>query len=411
MKRSSATVVSIVKCVKNCAVRKILVLIVIYLAFISLGLPDSILGAAWPAMYGRLQVPAHFAGVIYMIIAGGTVVSSLWSAPLINRFGVARVTTISVVLTGLALLGFSYSGRFLYLCLLAIPLGLGGGCVDAALNNYVALHYKARHMNWLHCFWGIGAAAGPLIMGYYLAAGDPWNSGYQTIGSIQLSLALLLLLSIPFWIDPNRKSSAGGPAKTSVFSKRVWQTPGLKEALLTFFLYCTIEATFGLWGASYLVFERGFDATRAARLTAFYYGGITAGRFLTGFLTRRFNNRQLVYMGQGFIALGIILLALPWRPTLMAGFVVVGLGCAPVFPSLLHETPRNFGETFAPVSMGLQMAAAYVGITAMPFLFGLFAAEVGYRYLPVFILITLVAMGYAHVQLNRKVYHRKHATL
>ncbi len=352
-------------------------------------------------MYKSLAVPIHFAGVISMIVAGGTVISSLFSARLIERFGVATITTLSVFLTALALLGFSYSESFLFLCLLAIPLGLGAGCVDAALNNYVALHYQARHMNWLHCFWGVGAAIGPVIMSRYLAVGDSWTRGYHTVGWIQIGLVVILFFSIPFWIKKQEEQEAESEAKLSF--QKLLAIPGLSQVLLVFFLYCTIEATFGLWGASYLVLVRQYEPEKAAALVSTYFIGITFGRFVAGFVTARLTNQQLVYLGQGLILLGLIFLFLPVNATVLPGFFLVGLGCAPIFPSLLHETPRNFGEKHSQAIMGLQMASAYVGITLMPLLFGKLASYLGYASLPTFLGVALLGMAYMTYALNRKV--------
>lgn len=383
--------------------KKLLLLLIIYLAFISLGLPDSLLGAAWPAMFEGLGVPLDYAGIIAMIVASGTVISSLFSGKLIDRFGVTAVTTSSVGMTALALMGFAYSDHFLFLCLLAIPLGLGAGSVDSALNNYVALHFQAKHMNWLHSFWGVGAAIGPLIMAGYLAKGDSWNSGYQTVAWIQIGLVVILLLSFPLWVK-NQKTSASTPeSRPSNFLKLLTRVPGLKQALAVFFCYCTIEATFGLWGASFLVFERGFEVDQAARLTSLYYLGITIGRFFSGFLTLHLTNRQLVQLGLGVIALGLVLLFLPFSGTILPGFLLIGLGCAPIFPSLLHETPVNFGEKHSQTIMGMQMASAYMGITLMPFLFGKIASFTGYSFLLGFLGIFLVLIFAMTNLMNRKV--------
>lgn len=372
------------------------------MAFISLGLPDSLLGSAWPAMFGELGVPVDYAGIISMIVAAGTVVSSLLSGKTISRFGVAAVTTASVAMTALALLGFSYSQHFAFLCLLAIPLGLGAGSVDAALNNYVALHYQARHMNWLHSFWGVGAAIGPIIVAGHLAKGHTWSDGYQTVAWIQLGLVAVLLASLPLWVK-SKVTEQDNQEEKSASRSSLLSLPGLKQALLVFFCYCSIEATFGLWGASYLVFERGMEADQAARLVSLYYLGITLGRFLSGFLTRFFSNRQLVYLGQGVIGLGILLLALPHSATLLPGFLLVGLGCAPIFPSLLHETPANFGEEHSQAIMGMQMASAYVGITLVPFLFGKLAILTGQGFLLGFLGIFLGLMFLLTKWMNGKV--------
>lgn len=387
--------------------KKLLLLLIIYLAFISLGLPDSLLGSAWPAMFEDLGVPLDYAGFISMIVAAGTVVSSLFSGKLIGKFGVAAVTTFSVLLTALALMGFAYSHHFLYLCLLAIPLGLGAGSIDAALNNYVALHFEAKHMNWLHSFWGVGAAIGPLIMAGYLAKGESWTSGYQTIAWIQLGLVLILIFSLPLWVKSNEKQETNSDSKSPNLLGLLATLPGLKQALLVFFCYCTIEATFGLWGASYLVFERGFEVDQAARLTSLYYLGITVGRIFSGFLTAHFSNRQLVYLGQGVIGLGLVLLFLPFSAAVIPGFLLVGLGCAPIFPSLLHETPVNFGEKNSQTIMGMQMASAYVGITLMPFLFGKIASFTGHSFLLGFLGIFLALIFLLTQGMNKKIGERK----
>jgi fucose permease len=383
--------------------KKNLLLLVIYLAFISLGLPDSLLGAGWPAMFADLGVPLDYAGILSMTVAAGTVVSSLFSGKIIDRFGVTTVTIVSVLMTALALMGYSYSQHFVYLCLLAIPLGLGAGSIDAALNNYVALHYQARHMNWLHSFWGVGAAIGPMIMAGHLAKGASWSQGYNTVAWIQLGLVLILLVSLPLWVrkraDATEHTAERSPGIVALISK----LPGLKHALAVFFCYCTIEATFGLWGASYLVFERGLEADQAARLVSLYFVGITLGRFFSGFLTSHFSNRQLVYLGQAVIGLGIFTLFLPFSATILPGFLLIGLGCAPIFPSLLHETPVNFGEKHSQAIMGMQMASAYVGIFLMPFLFGKISNFTGHGFLLGFLGIFLVLIVLLTRGMNRKV--------
>jgi fucose permease len=384
-------------------VKKLILLLIIYLAFISLGLPDALLGSAWPAMFEYLNVPVDYAGIISMIVAAGTVISSLFSGSLIQKFGEAKVTTISVILTAIALMGFSYSHQFFFLCLLGIPLGLGAGSVDAALNNYVALHYQAKHMNWLHSFWGVGAAIGPMIMAGYLAKGMSWSHGYNTIAWIQIGLVVILILSLPLWSNKQLASDAGQKGVSDNFLNLLKTIPGLKQALLIFFCYCTIEATFGLWGASFLVFEKGFAADEAARLVSLYYLGITAGRLFSGFLTKYFSNRQLVNLGQVVIAIGLGLLFMPYDVMLLPGFLIVGLGCAPIFPSLLHETPVNFGEKHSQKIMGMQMASAYVGITLMPFLFGKITTLTGYSSLVYFLGIFLLLMALLTKALNQKI--------
>ncbi|MDR0411138.1 MAG: MFS transporter [Treponema sp.] len=379
-----------------------LLLIIIYLSFISLGLPDSLLGSAWPAMYNLLNVPLHYAGFVSMIIAGGTVVSSIFSEKLIRRFGTGIVTVLSVLTTAVALLGFSVSHVFFMLCLCAIPLGLGAGSVDAALNNYVALHYKARHMSWLHCFWGIGASLGPIIMSFFLMNGKLWNSGYKTIGIIQFCLVAVLFISLPLWKgDAARENSM---RRASISFKELFHIIGVKQALAAFFCYCTIEMVMGLWGSSYLVMVKNIPPETAAQWTALYYIGITSGRFISGFATLKLSNRWMIRSGQLIIGCGIIVLILPFGDsTLLPGFFMIGLGCAPIYPSLLHETPKNFGEEYSQAIMGIQMASAYIGTTLAPPLFGRLAAYISFDILPIFIGIILVIKIIMVETLNKKI--------
>jgi fucose permease len=378
-----------------------LLLIIIYISFISLGLPDSLLGSAWPSMYNLLNVPLHYAGFISMIIAGGTVISSIFSEKIIKRFGTGIVTAVSVLMTATALIGFSFSYVFIALCFCAIPLGLGAGSVDAALNNYVALNYKARHMSWLHCFWGVGASIGPLIMSAFLIHKNSWNLGYRTIGIIQFCLVALLFISLPLW---KNKTTHETIMQKSIKFTKLFHIVGVKQILLAFFCYCTIETITGLWGSSYLVLVKKISPEIAAQWMALYYIGITSGRFVSGFITMQLNNRQMIRLGQGIIALGIIALILPFgNNTLLPGLFLIGLGCAPIFPSLLHETPENFGEEYSQTIMGIQMASAYIGTTLMPPLFGWLASHIGFNIFPVFIGIVLVLKIIMVEILNRKV--------
>lgn len=388
--------------------KKILLLLVIYLAFISLGLPDSLLGSSWPSMYKSLNVPIHFAGIISMIVASGTVISSLYSSRLIPLFGVAKITTLSVLMTALALLGYANTANFIFICLLSIPLGLGAGCVDVVLNNYVALHFRAIHMNWVHCFWGVGASISPVLMARFLEKGDLWTTGYNTVGWIQMGLVFILLLSIPIWIGKKNKEELDDQnSKLSLI--KLLSMPGIKSALTVFFCYCTIEATFGLWGASYLVLVRDFKAEDAAKFVALYYAGITIGRFISGFVSLKLDNQTLVKLGQGLILVGIFMLLLPFQATILPSFFLIGFGCAPIFPSLLHNTPHNFGKTNSESIMGMQMASAYVGITLMPFIYGKLASFIGFSSLIFFLVIVLAIQIYLNNDLNKRVLNNKRA--
>ena len=326
-----------------------LLLALIYVSFISLGLPDSLLGSAWPQMQESLGVSLSLGGVISFLITASTILSSLMSHRVIQRFGTGGVTMCSVAMTALALLGFSLSDSFLVLCLWAIPYGLGAGSVDAALNNFVALHCKAKHMSWLHCFWGIGATGGPYIMGLCLSRGMGWQAGYRTISFLQMALTLILLLSLPLWKKQEQPLSGGETVRpqTPQWGKLL-KRPGVKAALTAFFFYSALELTTGLWGSSYMVAVRGISPETAAKWISLFYLGITAGRFFSGILTLRFSDDTMVHLGEGTAIVGIILLLLPLHNLfLCVGLILTGLGCAPIYPSLLHATPQRFGKSLS----------------------------------------------------------------
>lgn len=375
---------------------------VIYLSFISLGLPDSLLGSAWPSIHAQLGVPMSYAGIISMIISLCTVISALTTARVTARFGTGRVTAVSVVMTAAALLGFSLSNSFWQLCLLAIPYGLGAGCVDAALNNYVALHYASRHMSWLHCMWGLGTTIGPLIMGAALSGGRGWNIGYRYVGIVQLIISVVIFASLPLW--KKAADESGGETKTRPLPlKEAVKIPGAKEVMLSFFCYCSYEQVAILWGSSYLTGAAGMSPERAASLASLFCIGITVGRGLSGFITYKLNDTQMIRLGQSIVALGSVLMLLPlgtWNR--MAGLLIVGLGCAPVYPCIIHSTPQNFGAENSQAIIGIQMASAYVGITLMPPLFGLIAQHITVKLMPVFILLLLTIGALMYESLVKK---------
>lgn len=378
-------------------------LAIIYLAFISLGLPDALLGSAWPVMYEELGVPVSYAGIASMIIAAGTIVSSLFSDKVIYRLGTGKVTAISVGMTAVALFGFSVSDSFLMLCLWGIPYGLGAGSVDAALNNYVALHYKAKHMSWLHCFWGVGATLGPYIMGACLTGGLTWNTGYRSISILQIVLTAVLIFSLPLWGKKDETDSNAGVETKSIGLKEVVKINGVKEVLTAFFCYCALEATAGLWGASYMVMYRGITEETAAKWASLFYFGITFGRFVSGFMTMKINSKNLIRIGQALIICGIVMLLLPLGSgVLCAGLICIGIGCAPIYPSIIHETPNHFGADVSQSVIGVQMASAYVGTTLMPPLFGLIAENISVRAYPFYLLMLVAVMIVMLEMLNRK---------
>lgn len=381
-----------------------ILLAVIYLAFISLGLPDSLLGSAWPSMYPEFGVPVSWAGVVSMIIAAGTIVSSLQSDRLTRRLGAGKVTAFSVAVTAVALFGFSFSKSFWMLCLWAVPYGLGAGSVDAALNNYVALHYKSRHMSWLHCMWGVGATLGPYIMGYALSGGQGWDAGYRYVGIIQITLTAILFFSLPLW-----KKNGGTEEKERISEERpltlkqIVRIPGAKEVMLCFFCYCAIEQTTILWASSYLRLYKGVPAGTAAGFAGVFFIGITVGRALSGFITMKLSDTQMIRLGMVLIAAGVAVLFLPgaW-PLSLAGFCLVGLGCAPVYPCIIHSTPGHFGAERSQAVIGVQMASAYVGTCLMPPLFGIIANHITVALFPAYLLALLILLAVMHELLTKK---------
>lgn len=382
-----------------------LLLAIIYLAFISLGLPDALLGAAWPSMYPQFDVPVSYAGIISMIIALGTVVSSLQSDRLTKKLGTGKVTALSVLMTAMALFGFATSHSFGMLCLWAIPYGLGAGSVDASLNNYVALHYESRHMSWLHCMWGIGASAGPYIMGYALTAGWGWNSGYHIIAVLQIILTAILLCSLPLWKQRPAEVLQDGKVQNvkALSIREVLQLAGAREILVCFFCYCALEQTTGLWASSYLTLHKGVSADTAASFASMFYLGITVGRALSGFLTMKLNDVQMIRLGEVIIGIGVLVMLLPFGQSLsLTGLILIGLGCAPVYPCVIHSTPAHFGADKSQAIIGIQMACAYVGTCLMPPVFGLIANHITVALLPVYLLIILVLMVIMHELLCKK---------
>ena len=365
-------------------------LALIYLAFISLGLPDSLLGSGWPVMHAELGVSVSFMGIVSMVISGGTIASSLLSDRLTHRLGTRIVTVVSVFLTVVALFGFSISTRFWMLIAFAVPYGLGAGAIDAALNNYVALHYKAKHMSWLHCFWGVGTIVSPFIMGYALTH-STWNAGYRIVGLIQLAIAVLLLVTLPVWKVHADATEAAG---RRVGLRAALRIKGVPFLLLGFFAYCSAETTTMQWASTYFVEVKHLPAERAATLAALFYIGITAGRFLSGFLTEKLGDRGMIRLGAGVLACGIAALLLPVESYYLAfaAFLVIGLGCAPIYPCIIHSTPANFGAENSGAIIGIQMASAYVGSTFVPPLFGLVGKVLGFSILPVYLAVFAALM-------------------
>lgn len=381
-----------------------ILLLIIYVAFISLGLPDGLLGAAWPTMYINIGVPISTAGIISMVIAFGTIISALFSDKLTYLLGTEKVTALSVAMTCVALFGFSFSDNILALLLWSIPYGLGAGSVDAALNNYVAIHYSSRHMSWLHCMWGIGASIGPYLMGYAISSSKGWEQGYIYVGSIQIVLTVVLFLSFPLWKDRSKITDSSEQADDIKPMKliEIIKIPGVNAVLITFFCYSALESTSGLWAASYLQLAKGIDEGTAASMASLFYIGITVGRAINGFLTIKLSDTKLIRLGQVLVLMGVVILMLPLNIGFtFAGIVIVGLGCAPIYPCIIHSTPARFGVKRSQAIVGVQMASAYIGTMIMPPIFGILADSLGMIIWPFYLVTILLLMIIMHERLIR----------
>ena len=365
-------------------------LALIYLAFISLGLPDSLLGSAWPLMHLEMGVPISYMGIITMLISGGTIVSSLMSDRLTRKFGTKILTVASVFLTVIALFGFSFANNFSMLIAFAIPYGIGAGAIDAALNNYVALHYKAKHMSWLHCFWGVGTIVSPFVMGYALTS-STWNNGYRIVGFMQLVIAIILLLTLPVWkVNEDVVSTAG----EDVGLFKALRIKGVTFLLLGFLAYCAAETTTMQWASTYFVEVKGISVERAASFASLFYIGITAGRFISGFITDKLGDRKMILLGSSVLLVGILTLAIPSSSyeLAFASFIIIGLGCAPIYPCIIHSTPYNFGAKNSGAIIGIQMASAYLGATFMPPIFGVLGNASTFAIMPLYLLVFVLLM-------------------
>ena len=372
-----------------------LLIAIIYLSFISLGLPDSLLGAAWPVMRLDFAAPLSYAGIISMVICAGTVVSSLLSDHMTKKFGTSIVTAVSVAITAASLLGFSFASRWWVLVILAVPYGLGAGGVDASLNNYVALHLKSRHMSWLHCMWGVGAAISPYIMGYALTYGTGWQQGYRIVSYIQMGLTAIIFISLPLW---KRNAVRSGEEKEQapaapVKLKEILKLRGAVTCFICFFCYCALEQTTMLWASSYMIHHNGISAETAASFASLFFIGITAGRGINGFLTFKFGDKTLIRTGEAIILCGVAFIVIPSQAILTyIGFTLIGLGCAPIYPSIIHSTPILFGADKSQAMIGVQMASAYLGSCCAPPVYGLIANHVSQSLLPAYLSIFLVLM-------------------
>ncbi|MBR4295281.1 MAG: MFS transporter [Clostridia bacterium] len=385
-----------------------LLLALIYICFISLGLPDSLLGSAWPVLHSEINVPVSFAGIISATICVGTISSSLYSGKLLHKFGAGKVTAVSATLTALGLFGFYISNKFWLFILWSIPYGIGAGGVDAILNNYVALHYKAQHMSWLHCMWGVGASISPYIMSFSLVYFESWNYGYLAVAIIQALLSVVIFISLPIWnkggkIEKVKDDTEKKSLEAPLSFKEIFAIKGAIPCFLTFFCYCALELTTSLWASSYLVQKWDFTPEMAAGFAGLFFAGVTFGRLANGFLSMRFGDHSLIRMGLAIISVGIVLLFMPLHSTFaLLGFVIVGLGCAPIYPCIIHMTPDVFGRDKSQAMIGVQMAFAYTGFLLMPPLFGVIADYTSISTLPIYLLVLLVLMTIMHELVIRR---------
>ncbi len=369
-----------------------ILLSLIYVAFISLGLPDSLLGSGWPVMHGDLNANVSFMGIVTMVISIGTVISSLMSHRLTKKFGTPVVTVASVILTSVALMGFSISTKVWMLIVFAVPYGLGAGAIDAALNNYVALHYTSKHMSWLHCFWGVGAIVSPFIMSYALV-NSTWNTGFKIVSFLQIGIAILLILTMPIWkINKTVDKTAESAQSLSILG--ALKIKGVPFLLIGFFAYCAAEATAMGWASSYLVEVKNINEERAAAFASLFYIGITAGRFIGGFIMDKLGDRKMILFGTCILVVGIICLLIPVNLEILAlaGFLVIGLGCAPIYPCIIHSTPYNFSPENSAAIIGIQIASAYLGTTIAPPLYGLLGNLIGFEILPIYLFLFVAIM-------------------
>lgn len=381
-------------------------LILIYLGLFSLGLPDSLLGVTWPVIRLDMGYPLEGAALIAFFLTGSTFISSILSGHIIKKMGTGKVTAISCLMTALALLGFSIAPSYIWFVLLAIPLGFGGGSVDTALNNYVALHFKAHHMNWLHSFWGLGATTGPLIIAYYIGSDNGWRLGYKTVGLIQLSLAILFFLCLPLWKKHKALKEADNTEDTFALKnadvKKALSIKGITYALLTFTFYTTIEGSIGLWGSSFLIDTKGIIAETAATWVALYYGGIAAGRFISGFVSFKLSNVRMIQIGVNILFIGVVLMFLPLPGTIAAmPLILIGFGLSPIFPAMIHLTPRRFGSFHSSTIIGYQIATATIGLAVLVPLIGIVMTATSMSVFPFLILISIVIIYICTTKLNR----------
>lgn len=381
----------------------VILLIIIYITFIGLGIPDSLFGTAWPAIYTEFHLPVSYANFVTSIISGGTIISSLLSTKLLKYFGTAKIIAVSTALTAAALLGFSCSYHILFLCLFAVPLGIGAGAIDTVLNNYVALYYKAVHMNFLHCFYGIGVSLSPYLMSLMLSDNSNWRNGYRTVFWIQFGIAVITIAAIPLWGKVNSHNSYEEENKITGKILDLLKDRKVRRVCFILIGSCAIEYTCGIWGSTFLVNKRGMTVDFAARMITLYYIGMACGRFLSGVFSYRLHSWQILKIGQSITLFAILLLFFP-LPAIISGgaLFLIGLGNAPVFPNIIHLTPSNFGIEKSQAVMSIQMSASYLSIMLAPVLFGLIAQKADIAFFPYYLGTMFIIMISATVLLRRR---------
>ena len=370
-----------------------LLLIIIYAVFIGLGLPDSVFGSAWPAIYPDIGASISHANYVTMLISLSTVLASVFSTKLINKFGVGLVTAVSVCLTAIALLGFVFATSIWWFCYSAIPLGIGAGAIDSALNNYVATHYKPKHMNFLHGFYGVGVSLSPFIMSFALAKNNDWSLGFEIIFYIQLFLALISCLALPLWKKTSKKQESEQTNPKTLTLREMLKMPAVTTSWIVYFCSIGLEFTCGIWGCTFLVEAELLSESTAAEILTFYYLGITISRLISGVITSFLSQKKLVYIGYGIVAIALVSLFLPLPPLAKGvSLFLIGFGNGPTFPNLAYLTPVYFGKERSQSVFGTQMATCNLGILIMPPIFGLIADFVSIKLFPIFLSVLYVLM-------------------
>lgn len=372
----------------------LVVLIVIYIVFISLGLPDSLFGVAWPVVHTEFGISEGFASVYSIIIGVCTGGVSFVSGKLIRKFGTSKVTLVSILVTAVGLVAISFAPNIAVMMISSVIMGYGAGAIDTGLNNFVSLHYKAHHMNWLHCFWGVGVTVSPLIMSVFLGGGGTeWRKGYRVVALLQLLIALLVFFSLKKWrsIEKAEKEEASSEeASAGLFD--IMKIRGVLTGILSLGAYCSMEFLLGTWGASYAVNVFAVSPDVAAKWVSLYYGGIMVGRVISGFLSMKFNDKSLIRGGIAVAFIGIIIFALPLGTASLFGFFLIGMGFGPVFPSVLHSVPERFGTKYSADITGYHMGGAYAIGFGVQLLYGFAATKISFVITPFVLIVLCVAL-------------------